>query len=184
MDQHLIGVSANGQDVYINLMQAPVSVAVSRNPHLLNLIKEIVAKSELTMRKLVLTCDLKREVGYADTVVSNDGDTIFYARELKAKAYTRFVKNRDPERTSIVSLHLDRTGPKQYTVTQVRLGAAVPPLPGSDAETAKSRAYWASHAVVYTGQPIMASTLTRDNPYDTEAASDSAETPAGKTVAA
>lgn len=165
-DEHLIGESANGMAVWINLMKPPVSTTVSRNPHLLNLIKEIIARSTLDKKRLAVSCDMQRTVGYADIVASKDGDTIFYAREPKAKAYTRFVKNRHTDQTTIVSMRLELVGPDRYMVSQVQLGAASPPLPGAAGQTAQSLPYWLKHAVVYNGQALQASSLTKDCPYE------------------
>jgi hypothetical protein len=166
-DEHYIGDSSNGMTVWINLMKPPVSTVISRNPHLLNLVKEIVAQSKLEKKHLAVSCDMQRIVGYADIVASKDGDTVFYAREPKAKAYTRFVKNRHADQTSIVSMRLELDGPDRYMVTQVQLGAASPPLPGSAGQTAQSLPYWEKHAVVYNGQALQASSLTKDSPYET-----------------
>jgi hypothetical protein len=175
-DEHQVGVSANGMAVWINLMKPPVSTVISRNPHLLNLIKEIIAQSKLEKKHLAVSCDMQRIVGYADTVVSKDGDTIFYAREPKAQAFTRFVKNRHADQTSVVSMRLEMDGPDRYKVIQVQLGAASPPLPGSAGQTAQSLPYWEKHAVVYNGQALQASSLTKECPYEGATKPASAET--------
>lgn len=177
-EKHQVATTANGQRVFIDLMQPPTSVIIARNPHLLNLIKEILERAEVTLDSLDLTCDLKRTVGYTETVASKDEDVVFYAREAKAEAFTRFVKNRQTAPTSIVSLRLKRSGPDQYTVIRVRLGKFSPPLPGSGSENAMSQSFWAKHAVVYNGQSIMASSVTKQCPYP------SAETAAAAPVAA
>ncbi len=165
MDDHQVAVSANGKDVYINLMQPPTSLTISRNPNLLSLIKEIAAKSEFTKPSIDIEYDMKRTVGYADSVVTKNDDTVFYARQAKSPAFTRFVKNRKTDSTTIVSMHLEETGPKAYTIKNVWIGPMPMPFPGVDNAPAESKDYWADHAVVYNGQPLMASTVTKDCPY-------------------
>jgi hypothetical protein len=165
MNDHQVATSANGKDVYINLMQPPTSVTISRNPNLLSLIKEIAAKSEFTGKTIDLEYDMKRTVGYADSIETKAEDTVFYARQAKSKTYTRFVKNRKTDATTIVSMHLEETGPKAYTIKNVWIGPIPVPLPGAENTSPKSEEYWQDHAVVYNGQPLMASTVTKDCPY-------------------
>lgn len=165
MNDHQVAVSANGKSIYINLMQPPTSVTISRNPNLLSLIKEISAKSEFTKPSIDLEYDMQRTVGYADSIVTKAEDTVFYARQAKSKAFTRFVKNRKTDATTIVSMHLEQSGPEAYTIKNVWIGPIPVPLPGGDNATDKSQEYWLEHAVVYNGQPLMASTVTKDCPY-------------------
>ena len=166
MEHHLIAESANGHAVYINLVSSAAGSAVARNPHLLNLLQEIISQVQLTLPTIMLTCDMKRTIGYAETVLAADGDNIFYARELKATSYTRFIKNHQPAHTSKLSLRLKRTAEQRYEVTSIRLGGYIPPLPGAADASAKSLSYWKEHAIVYNGQPLIASTLTKQCPYE------------------
>ncbi len=165
MDDHQVAVSANGKDVYINLMQPPTSVVISRNPNLLSLIKEIAAKTEFSGPSIDLEYDMKRTVGYADAIATKAEDTVFYARQAKSPAFTRFVKNRKTDATTIVSMRLEKTGTNGYTIKNLWIGPIPVPLPDSENANQKSKDYWAEHAVVYNGQPLMASTVTKDCPY-------------------
>jgi hypothetical protein len=162
MDGHHIAVSANGKNVYINLLQPPISVAVGRNPHLLTLIKEVVTRSNFSGESIDLENDMKRTIGYMDSIATSAEDAVFYARQLKSDAYTRFVKNRKTDATSFVSIRLKQAGPDAYNITNVWLGR-IPP--GEETATPKSTEYWLEHAVVYNGQPLMASSITKDCPY-------------------
>jgi hypothetical protein len=165
MDEHHIATSANGKNVYINLIQPPISVVVGRNPHLLTLIKEVVSHSKFTGSDVELEYDMKRTVGYTDFIETKEEDAVFYARQLKADAYTRFVKNRKTNATSIVSIRLKQVDPISYNIKNVWLGGIPVPLPGEQNATSQSQDYWLKHAVVYNGQPLMASSITKDCPY-------------------
>jgi hypothetical protein len=165
--KHNVGLSVNGKQVYAYLIQPPLSQRLSRNPHLLSLIKEIVTKIELTKPNAYFEQDMGRSIGYSDIVELKAGDTVFYAREMKQENYTKFVKNRRTEATTFLTLCLKRDDDGNYEVTDVRIGKAVPPPIGDANETKQSKPFWDEHAIVYNGQAIIASTMTKDDPAST-----------------
>jgi len=50
-------------------------------------------------------------------------------------------------------------------VRTVWIGKIYPPMPDTSEATNTSSDYWAHHAVIYNGQPIVSSTLTKTCPY-------------------
>jgi hypothetical protein len=165
-EDHQVAVSANGMAIFINLMQPPTSVAIARNPHLLSLIKEISAQNEFSGDVVEREFVMQRTVGYLEYATTKPDDVVFYARQLRSPAYTRFIKNRKTEATNVVSMRLERTDDNSYTISNIWIGTLPIPFPGQDNETPDSRSFWESHAVVYNGQPLMASTVTKERPYD------------------
>lgn len=165
MSKHVVGITSNGKEVYAYLMQKPLSATISRNPHLLALIKEAVAKLKLTQADVVLEQDMGRTIGYGEMIATREKDTIFYARQVREEAYTKFVKNRRTEPTSLLTLSLHKDDEGNYEVKDVWIGNAFPPVPGDAAETSLSKSYWEEHAVAFNGQAIMASTITKECPY-------------------
>lgn len=165
MDDHEVAVSSNGKHIYINLMQPPASTTIARNPNLLSHIKAILADTAIEGQQLTLECDMRKPVGYTDAVLVKDKDVIFYARQGKATSFTKFVKNRKTDATSIVSMRLVKRDDTNYSVQNVWIGQLPVPAPDSEDATAASREYWSTHAVVYNGQPLVASSVTKDCPY-------------------
>lgn len=74
------------------------------NPNLLALAKEVVEQSEVLGSNVGLQCDLGRVVGQTSCIETTAEDEIVYAKRLQRDSYSRFVKNRQLEDTSIVSV--------------------------------------------------------------------------------
>lgn len=163
--QHIIATSANGKEVYAYLIQTPAAAQISRQPHLVTLIKEVVGKLNLTDSQISIEQDMGRTIGYGELLETTDKDTVFYAKQTKSGLYTRFVKNKKSKPTSFLSVVLLKDETDNYELKDVWIGKAFPPLPGDASETAQSKQYWQTHAIVYNGQPLLASTQTKDCPY-------------------
>lgn len=163
--QHVIATTANGKEVYAYLIQTPASAQISRQPHLVTLIKEVVGQLHLTAPQVSIEQDMGRTIGYGELLETADNDTIFYAKQTKSGLYTRFVKNKKSKPTSFLSIVLRKDDTDNYELKDVWIGKTFPPLPGDEDATDQSKAYWENHAVIYNGQPILASTQTKDCPY-------------------
>ena len=163
--KHVIATSANDKEIYTYLIQTAVARQISRQPHLVTLIKEVVKSLNLTTPHLMLEQDMGRTVGYSEQLETRENDAIFYAKQSKSEVYTRFVKNRKTNPTSFLCIVLNRDEDGDYELTSVWVGKMFPPIPGTEHATDQSKAYWADHAVVYNGQPILSSTQTKDCPY-------------------
>ena len=162
--KHLIGQSRNSINVYVDLIQSAAAKHISRKPHLLALVSEAVAHVSLKEDNATIEHDMKRPIGYSFVVATTDEDKVFYAKLLRDTVYTRFVKNAKPMSTSCLTLHLKRA-PHGYDLLDVLIGPATPPRPGSPDETAQSRPYWATHAVILDTQSLQSSTAVKDCPY-------------------
>ena len=165
MSKHIVATSLNGKEVYAYLMQQPLSAAISRNPHLLALIKEAVSTLNLTQQDILLEQNMGRNIGYGEMIATREKDTIFYARLVREETYTKFVKNRKTEPTPFLTLNLRKDDDGNYEIKDVWIGKTFPPVPGNAAETEQSKSYWEDHAVAFNGQAIMASTITKECPF-------------------
>lgn len=163
--QHVIATSANDKSVYVYLIHTPAATQISRQPHLATLTKEVVKQLNLTTPQISIEQDMGRVIGYSDMLETTDKDTIFYAKQTKSAQYTRFVKNKNSTQTAFLSIVLLRDEVGNYELTDVWIGKAFPPLPGGEDATDQSKAYWENHAIIYSGQPVLASTQTKDCPY-------------------
>lgn len=164
-NKHVIAVSANGKEVYTYLIRTEVAAQISRHPHLVTLIKEVVSSLRLTGPQVSLEHNMGRTIGYSEMIETRPGDTVFYARQNKTGLYMRFVKNRKADPTSILSIVLEQDDGGNYELMNAWIGKMVPDVPGSEKATDKSESYWADHAIIYNGQPILLSTQTKDCPY-------------------
>lgn len=114
---------------------------------------ELVAEALPTIRahgqRLILqTCDLGRTIGLAPCVRTGPHDEITYAYEYGSPGATRFVKGRDPEASSSLSVVLIRRGEEPgYRLAKAYIGAQVEPEPWEDCATEGSAAFWAQHAI-------------------------------------
>lgn len=165
MSKHPIGTSANGKQVHANLTQKPLSTAVARNPHLLNLAGKAVSELSLTEQTISVECDAGRTIGYSEHLETQEKDTIFYAQTSKLPVYTRFVKQRKSEPTSTLTLQLEAIEDGTYKLTDIWIGNHYPPLPSEANASTHSKEYWDTHAVVYNGQSILTNSITKVCPY-------------------
>lgn len=162
---HPVAHSANGKKVYAHLMQFPLSASVSANPHLLRLAEEILLSTALTGENVHIEHDMGRSIGRSELVATADTDTVFYARQTKAAGFTRFVKNRQADSTSYITIKLTRDDDGEYELVSIWIGKDFPETPDHVEATKASTSYWSSHAVIYNGQPMISSTLTKTCPY-------------------
>lgn len=161
---HVIGHSSNGRQVYGFLTRKNLAEVIGRNPRILALIKEIVEQKDLTLAIENLQHDLGRAIGYSEVIKTEITDDIFYAQQTKSGDYTRFVKHRKAKPTSFLSFVLARDDNDNYELQQVAFGKRSAPLPEESSSEASDK-YWATHAVVYNGQPIQTNTVQKASPY-------------------
>lgn len=162
---YAITTSANGKQIYANLMQMPLAGNISRNPHLLRLTEEALESVQLTGPGMQLEHDMGRTVGYSELVDTVDNDAVFYACQTKTSGYTRFVKNGKTEATQRITMVLVCDEDGDYELQNIWIGNAYPPAPGEPGETADSKAFWQNHAVLYNGQSLVSNTVTKTCPY-------------------
>lgn len=162
---HPIATLANSVEVYADLTKPPLSNTIGRNPHVLNLIEEVLEKSAPTTDTAQIEYDMERNVGYTDVVTTDANDTVFYAKQTKDSGFTRFVKNGKTDPTHHLTIILKRDPSGAYEVTNAWIGKFYPAPPDDPDETPESKDFWANHAVVHNGQSLISSTITKDCPY-------------------
>ena len=163
--KHLIGESQNGIPIYVQLIGSQAGESIARQPQLLSLAKEMFAKVMLRGTKINLEYDMDRPVGYDFVVETSAKDTILYGRLLKDDVYTRFVKNGQPQPTNYITVTLLQSSNDNYELSDIWLGRLMPPRPGSENETADSKSYWSSHALILDNQRLQLQTMTKTCPY-------------------
>lgn len=162
---HLIAISANKKQVYANLTSKPLSTNVSNNPHLLRLAEEAVASAQIKGASMQLEYVIDHAIGQSELIETNPADVIFFARTTKTSGFTRFVKNRQSVPTGSITVSLVQDEDGEYELTNIWIGTTFPPTPDDPAATPESVEFWANHAIVYNGQPLVSSSLTKTSPY-------------------
>jgi len=163
--RHLVGYAQKGTAIYVDLINSAAAKHIASEPHLLGLAAE--ALKNLTLKKpfISIEYDMGRDIGYDFIVETTAADNIFYAQLVRETSYTRFTKNRKarPARSLVLILHQDHDT-DVYDLQDIWIGHHIPPTPGND-QTAESKAYWESHAVIFDKQPLQSRTITKVCPY-------------------
>jgi hypothetical protein len=115
--------------------------------------------------EVIMEYDMQRPIGYSFIVETTDTDVVFYGRLLKDEVYMRFVKNTKPVPTRHLTVTLLRDNDGNYELSDLWIGHAMPPRPGSTNETSESRPYWLAHAFVLSDQVFQTQTVTKTCPY-------------------
>lgn len=165
MYKYTVRESRNGCEVYVNLVSSSAGLHINRQPYLLNLIKEILEPLRLTDSEVLIERDMGRVIGNTDIVKTDDKDSVFYAQPHKTNVFARYVKNRSltPSSKLTVILHRDKDG--NYEISDTWVGPCSPPFPGDARETALSKVYWETHALIMDVKAIRSKTITKVCPY-------------------
>lgn len=137
------------------------------HPGVEQLLPEALSRIESFERQfLVEEVDFGRPVGETICVTTVAGDEIVYAQRPKRFGLSRFVKNRVPEPSSVVTVILkrdDREG--VYVLITAFVGSAAPPEPWDRNATEESVVFWSSHALIWGVEPTIPGTETRECPW-------------------
>lgn len=163
--RHPIGQTSNGVAVYVDLIQSQAAKRIAQQPRLLNLVAEALQQVKLRDAEVNIEHDMGRAIGYSSVVKTAGTDGIFYAQLLRDDTYIRFVKNGKPSSTQHLSMLLRRDKDDTYELQDAWIGNLNPPRPGTTGETAESKPYWATHAIILGNEPLQLRTITKDCPY-------------------
>ena len=107
---------------------------------------------------LIEEVDFSQPIGETtcvETTRDSGNDKIVYARRPRRHGLTRFVKNREAEPCSAVTVILKRDDFKDYYVLITAfVGHKPEPEPWDRNATPQSRAFWETHALVWVTEPV------------------------------
>lgn len=111
---------------------------------------------------LIEEVDFGRPIGETICVPTGPGDEIVYAGRPKRFGHSRFVKGRTPESCSsvVVILKTADDEPGAYVLVTAFIGHKPEPEPWDRNATANSRAFWATHALIWGSEPVIPGTET------------------------
>lgn len=162
---HEVGVTRNGVKVNVNLTRSRAALPISQRPHLLTLVGELLSELTLDDKRLVISKDMGRPVGYDFVIEVTDPESVFYAQLAKGTIFIPFTKKGNPAPTNLLTIVIEHTEEDGYCLDDLWLGPFRPALPGDSAEADDSKTYWSEHAHIFEDQHIKASSITRDCPY-------------------
>lgn len=161
----MLDESHTNYTVYVNLISSPAGNYLSRRPHVIGLIKELLTSHTLHGEHVVIEQDMGRDIGTTDIVATSEKDVIYYAQPVKSAIYSRFAKNRYAQTSTTLTVIAQQDSDGNYEVQNAWIGNNFPAFPGDTNETADSKAYWQTHALVQNSQLIQSKTITKTCPY-------------------
>lgn len=155
----LVGWLATGEDVFD---RDPSHIHVGITPEMLQYALSRV-RPEAGEERIKRTVDFGRIVGVSNCVQTQEGNEIVYARRLHRGGLSRFVKNREPEPTSLLTLTVRRMSNGQYELRTAYIGGpgCVEPWAANSQERLReSRSFWSRYALCWGSEPIIPGTET------------------------
>src|SRR3989344_4792470 len=165
MYRFVIAKISDDREIYVDLITSSAGKYLSRQPYVLNLIREVLKPLKLTDAQITIERDMGRVIGNTDIVETTDKDIIFYAQPYKKSVFSRYAKNRYPLPSDKLTLILEKDSDGNYELADTWIGPFSPPFPGDEHETVKSRSYWETHALVQDAQVVQSKTITKICPY-------------------
>ena len=139
---------------------------VATHPTVHSLLGEALSRIHSEGRgSIVEEVDFGRVVGESICVETRKGDEIVFARRPRRAGLTRFVKNRQAEPTSRVSVVLFRLPNGNYELITAYVGALAEPEPWDDDATQKSLEFWLWHALCWGYEETVGGTETKICPW-------------------
>lgn len=160
----LVGRLATGEAVHDKVEGSHFATHSAANPELSVLVAEVLGKVNGGVQFTAANVDLGRVVGVTSCVPTELGDDIVFAQRPNRFGLTRFVRNRQPEKTSFVSVILLRRD-YGYELVSAWVGELAPPEPWDRRATAESVPFWSTHALVWGIEKAITGTETSVCPW-------------------
>lgn len=157
--------SSDDYEVYVDLITSSAGQYLSRQPYVINLVKEVLKPMSLSGARVSIERDMGRVIGNTDIIETTDSDTIFYAQPNKKSVFSCYAKNRYPSPSRKLTIILQRDKDGNYEINDTWIGPHSPPFPGDENATAKSKAFWQTHALVQDANALQSKTITKVCPY-------------------
>ncbi len=155
-----LGKLATGEDVF-DRTPSHIHSGVTEDLLSFALSKITPEKGEERVKR---TVDFGRKIGVCVCVKTDANDEIIYTQRVNREGLSRFVKNRQPEETSLLTVTLH---PKDgwYELRTAYLGPSgftEPWATDSEEQLRKAVDFWKSHALCWGYEPIISGTETID----------------------
>lgn len=165
MHRHMIATSSNGHQIYVDVLSSAAGRYISRQPYVIALLKELLGTRSLSGETVAFAHNMGRNIGKTDIVETTEKDIIYYAQPFKKTVFSRYAKNRYPAASNSLTVMLRRDPSDGYELVDTWIGPFSPPFPGDPHETAESKLFWQTHALVPGAENIQSKTITKTCPY-------------------
>ncbi len=165
MKKEYIGKTKNGFEVYVDRDSSHAVTHFTDTPILLHLVKKFIPEFEMEGERKSVEFDAGEIIGFSDLVETGDTDEIVYALRPHRSLYSRFVKNKKPVPTSVLTIVLIQTEGKICHLYTAYLGPLTPSFPGGDYLPEQSKQFWSKHALAWGTQQIIPGTETNVCPW-------------------
>lgn len=165
MQKEYLGKTQNGLDVYVDMKSSHATTHFAHNPHLFEFVKRLIPTISAYDEIVRLDKDMGEVVGSTDLVETSEGDEIVYAKRPLRTQYSRFVKNREPQTTTWITVDLRRLENGEYSLYTAFVGKLTPSFPGGDFLPGQSQEFWSHHALVWGNQEVVPGSETTECPW-------------------
>ena len=112
------------------------------------------------------THEFGQRIGFSNCVKTREGDEIVFAQRVNRDGLTRFVKNRKPEPSNLLTVNI-RQIDGQYVLRTAYIGGsgAIEPWAATPDRLMESISFWSANALCWGYEPIIAGTETTVSPW-------------------
>jgi hypothetical protein len=136
------------------------------HPGVVEILPEALARVNAEGKKfLVEEVDFGRPIGQTICVETGPLDQVVFAQRPKRAGLSRFVSNREPEKSSSVTVILKAGDRGEYVLITAFVGAPAPPEPWDRNATEQSVPFWSSHALCWGAEETIPGTETDQCPW-------------------
>lgn len=155
----------DGVEIYYDPMHSHLATHLQDTPKLEELLKELLITQSFQEKEIYRDFDIGKIVGLSDLVETDVNDEIIYAKRLNREGYTRFVKNRNSEPMSYLTVYLKQDEEQKYELVSAWIGRTCPAFPDDEYAIPESKPFWDKHALVWGNQLIIPGTETTECPW-------------------
>jgi hypothetical protein len=133
-----IGASRNNKKVVVDYVGSHAATHLRDTPQLVDLVKEKLAAVDLESDYIYQDYDMGRPIGETDLTETTSDDDVIYAKRVNRDIFTRFVRQRQREKTNWLTIVLKKLDGNTYELDSAWIGRVVPSFPGDPHETLKA----------------------------------------------
>ncbi len=155
LERRFLGNLQSGERLF-DLKQSHMHNVEIVKAHLPHILSTIESNGNTFIKHIADTGEI---IGTTACVATTDTDEIVYAQRVERRGLTRFVKNKEPEPTSNITVVMTKI-PEGFLLLTAYVGNGAPVEPWDPKADEAAQAFWNSHALVWGSEPIVPGTET------------------------
>jgi len=164
LNKELLCVSKNGLNVYYDPVGSHAATHFHDTLNLKLLVVGLIEVTTLSKDMEYIQHDFGHTIGKTDLLETTDQDTVVYAKRMNRDNYSRFIMNRGPVDSSILTIILYKHD-SFYMLKSAYIGIKVPSFPTAPTASNESVPFWMKHALAWGTQAIQPGTETDKWPW-------------------